>query len=140
MRTLVFYLGLMMIFGAGAIMNDYTKQDIRNGDQDIDFAVYSKDLQVRVTNYVTNDLGPAVAGLPDKAKQAYADWQNPPPETVEQTNRLAGLKERNTSIARNGVSIDDLTKMTPLEIYQNREAIMKGLTNQAKNTMSGVMK
>jgi hypothetical protein len=140
MARLILFLGLMMIGGAAFVANDVTKASVNDPTYTFDLAEYASAMPARVQAYVSEDVGPRVAALPQTARDMVHNWQNPPEETVEATDRLAGLKERNTSIARNGVSIDDLTKMTPMEIYQNREAIMKGLTNSAKEQMSGVLK
>jgi len=132
---------ILVIFGVGAaafVANDTTKKAVADPNYTFDLAEYASAMPERIKTFVAEDAGPRLAALPQTARDMVHDWQNPPEETVEATNRLGGLKERNTAIARNGVSLDDLKNMSPMEIYENREAIMKGLTNSAKNQMNDV--
>ncbi|KIN60031.1 hypothetical protein Z945_998 [Sulfitobacter noctilucae] len=140
MARFILLIGIMLLAGAAFVVNDATKRSVQNPDYTFDTAAYASELPGRIKTYMSDDVGPRIAALPQVAREMVHDYQNPPEEQVEATDRLATIKHRNRSFARNGISMDDLANMSPWEIYENRELIMKSMTQSAKNQMGNVMK
>lgn len=138
MARLFLLLGVLMMGGALFVVNDTAKMAANDPEFVFDLQEYAGDMPARIERLMSEDVGPALANLPQTARNMVDNWQNPPEEQVESTDRLAGVKERNTVIAREGITPDTLSKMSPYEIYQNRDKIVKGLTTSIQKKMEGI--
>lgn len=138
MARLFLLLGVLMMSGALFVVNDTAKMAANDPEFVFDLQEYAGAMPARVERLMVEDVGPAFANLPETARNMVDNWQNPPEEEVEQTDRLAGVKERNTVIAREGITPQTLSEMSPYEIYQNRDKIVKGLTTSIQKKMEGI--
>lgn len=138
MARLFLLLGVLMMGGALFVVNDTAKMAAKNPEFVFDLQEYAGAMPARINRLLVEDVGPALANLPQTAQNMVDNWQNPPEEQVGQTDRLAGVKERNTVIAREGITPETLSKMSPYEIYQNRDKIVKGLTTSVRKKMEGI--
>ena len=103
MKKLVLFLGVLLVGGSAFLMNDFTKQQYKAGDQTLDMPTYMAALQPRAIAFA-KDLGPKIASLPQVAKEkAVAVVTNDGRgNTVQPTNRLGALKQRNQPVSLTG--------------------------------------
>ncbi len=99
MKKLVLYFGLLLVAGSGFIMNDFTKQQFKAGEQPLDMDVYMASLQPRATAFA-KEMGPKIAGLPQMAKETTVAFftNDGKGQPVQQTNRLGDLRKRSTPV------------------------------------------
>ena len=103
MKKFVLFLGFLLVGGAAFVMNDFTKQQYKAADRALDMPTYLAALQPRAIAFA-KDLGPKIAQLPQVSKEtAVAVVTNDGKgNTVQKTNRLGALKERNRPVSLSG--------------------------------------
>ncbi len=139
MARIFLLIGVLAMGGAAFVANDTAKMSVNDPDYVFDAQEYAGKLPGRLRTAWTEDWGPRLAGLPGAAKEMATNWSSEEaPEGVEQTNRLGNFKERNSVLAREGMDAEDIAKMSPMELYKNREKVMKGMTTKINKQMDGI--
>lgn len=138
MARFFLFIGLLLMGGAAFVANDTAKMSVNDPDYAFDAQEYAGKLPARLKTAWTEDWGPRIAGLPQAAKHMATNWSTEEEEGVETTNRLAGIKDRNSVLAREGMEAEDVAKMSPMELYKNREKVMKGMSTKINKQMDGI--
>lgn len=138
----ILVLGLLLVAGSVFVAVDANNRAAKDPSYTFDVVAYASEAPARLQTYVKDDLGPKIKAGTEIAQDKVEAWMKAEPGEPsvpgEATGTTEGLDDPDTPAEGDGIKISDLTEMTVAEIYENRVAIVKGLTQSAKEKLQTV--